>query len=133
MNQGSGGNGAGNKKPEDFEPSKEDVLKVYEQLKKVQEPKGCFFNNDRQMVDDLLAQLLVTKKRYGYMACPCRMPNGKLELDRDIICPCLYRAPDMEAYGACYCGLYVTKEWNDGTIPHAYVPERRSPDCILLE
>jgi Ferredoxin-thioredoxin reductase, catalytic subunit len=113
-------------------PTKEDVLRLYDQLKNLQEPKGFFFNNDRQMVEDLLAQLLTTKARYGYMACPCRMANGKRELDKDIICPCRYREPDMEEYGACFCGLYVSKAWNDGEIPHDYVPERRPPECILL-
>ena len=119
-------------KTEEFEPSREEVQKIHDQLKKIQEQKGCFFNNDREMVDDLLTQLLVTKARYGYMACPCRMANGKQELDKDIICPCRYRAPDMEAYGACFCGLYVSKEWNEGTIPRVYVPERRPPECILF-
>lgn len=123
---------ADEKKQEPHEPAKEDVLKLYEQLKKIQEPKGFFFNTDRQMVDDLLTQLLVTKARYGYMACPCRMANGTLALDKDIICPCQYRAPDLEEYGACFCGLYVTKEWNEGTIPQAYVPERRPPERIIL-
>lgn len=132
MNQVPAASTADSGKKEDFQPSREEVLKVYEQLKKIQEPKGCFFSKDREMVDDLLTQLLVTKARYGYMACPCRMPNGKRELDRDIICPCIYRAEDMQEYGACYCGLYVTKEWNEDAIPHVYVPERRPPTCILM-
>lgn len=132
MEQLSGGTRATAKATENYEPSPEEVLKIHDQLKKIQEPKGCFFNEDRQMVDDLLTQLLVTKARYGYMACPCRMANGKLELDKDIICPCRYREPDMKEYGACYCGLYVTKEWNEGTVPKVYVPERRPPECILF-
>jgi ferredoxin-thioredoxin reductase catalytic subunit len=37
----------------------------------------------------------------------------------------VYRVPDVIEYGSCYCNLYVSKEWNDGKIPHAYVPERR--------
>lgn len=130
MNHGSSGAGSGNSNS--FEPSLEDVQKIYEQLKKIQEPKGCFFSKDKQMVQDLLTQLLVTKARYGYMACPCRMANGKLELDKDIICPCRYRAADLQEYGACYCGLYVTKEWNEDAVPHVYVPERRPPECILI-
>lgn len=101
---------------------------LYEQLRKVQEPKGYFFNRDTEFVMDLLNSLLINKERYGYMSCPCRLASGDKERDKDIICPCVYRAPDVEAYGSCYCGLYVSREWNEGKIPHVYVPERRPPE-----
>jgi ferredoxin-thioredoxin reductase catalytic subunit len=103
---------------------------LYEMLKKSQEPKGYYFNKDRQRVMDLMAALLVNKERYGYMACPCRLASGDKEADRDIICPCVYREPDVAEYGSCYCNLYVSKAWNEDEIPHAYVPERRPPEKI---
>jgi ferredoxin-thioredoxin reductase catalytic subunit len=112
--------------------TRQKVLELHDRLKKLQEPKGCFFNQDRKMTDDLLESLLVTKARYGYMACPCRMANGKLELDKDIICPCVYREPDLKEYGSCFCGLYVTQEWNEGATPHVYVPDRRPPEKIIF-
>ena len=98
---------------------------LYERLKRVNEPKGYFFGKDRQMTMELIEGLLTNKERYGYMGCPCRLASGDRLADRDIFCPCVYREPDVAEYGACYCELYVSKEWNDGTIPHAYVPERR--------
>ena len=99
---------------------------LYERLRRVNEPKGYFFNsNDHQMVMELIEGLLLNKERYGYMCCPCRLASGDRVADRDITCPCVYREPDVAEYGACYCALYVSKEWNDGTIPHPYVPERR--------
>ena len=101
------------------------VEELYALLRGLQEPKGYFFNNDREMTLDLLRGLLVNKERYGYMACPCRLASGDYGKDRDIICPCIYRVPDVAEYGSCYCGLYVSKEWNEGTIPSVYVPERR--------
>ena len=109
-----------------------DTQQLYETLKKVQEPKGYFFNNDMEKVYELLAGLLVNKERYGYMACPCRLASGNREKDRDIICPCEYRAPDVKDYGTCYCSLYVSKEWNEGKIPHEYVPERRPPEKMFF-
>jgi len=105
--------------------------KLYEMLKKIQEAKGYYFSNDRERVFDLIDALLINKKRYGYMACPCRLASGDREKDADIICPCVYRAPDVEEYGSCYCNLYVSKEWNDGTISHEYVPERRPPEKMF--
>ena len=100
---------------------------LYAALRKIQEPKGYFFNKDREMVMELMQSLLTNKDRYGYMACPCRLPAGDREQDKDITCPCVYRVPDVKEYGSCYCGLYVSREWNEEKIPHEYVPERREP------
>lgn len=108
-----------------------DVEKLYETLKKSQESKGYYFNRDKKQVFELLESLLVNKDRYGYMSCPCRLASGDREKDKDIFCPCVYRKPDVEAYGSCYCNLYVSKEWNEKKISHEYVPERRPPEKMF--
>ncbi len=102
--------------------------KLFEILKKAQEPKGYYFNKDRERVFGLLEALLVNKKRYGYMVCPCRLASGDKESDRDIMCPCVYREPDVAEFGSCYCNLYVSKAWNQGKITEEYIPERRPPE-----
>jgi ferredoxin-thioredoxin reductase catalytic subunit len=104
------------------------VEQLYAQLKKIQEAKGYFFSNDKDRVTELLEALLTNKDRYGYMVCPCRLASGDRDADKDIICPCVYREPDVAEFGSCYCNLYVSKEWNDGTMEHEYVPERRPPE-----
>ena len=106
--------------------------KLYEQLKKFQEAKGYFFNKDMTMTMPLMESLLENKKRYGYMACPCRLVNGDYENDRDIICPCEYRDEDLKEYDSCYCMLYVSEKWNNEEVPHDPVPERRPPEKIIL-
>lgn len=106
--------------------------KLYENLKRIQEPKGYFFNNDMEMTMPLLESLLINKERMGYMACPCRLANGEFEEDKDIICPCVYREKDVEEYGACFCALYVSKDYNEGKIEQQFVPERRPPEKILF-
>ena len=45
-----------------------------------------------------------------------------------MICPCDYRDPDLSQYGACYCGLYVSREIAKGENQLAPIPERRPPD-----
>lgn len=102
-----------------------DAQQLYEILKKLQEPLGYFFNKDKEVVFDLLKGLLINKDRYGYMSCPCRLASGNYEKDKDIICPCVYREPDVIEYGSCYCNLYVSKDWNEDRIARTYVPERR--------
>ena len=108
-----------------------EVEKLHEILRKAQEPKGYFFNTDKERVFDLLEALMENKKRYGYMSCPCRLASGDRDKDKDIICPCVYREADVEDYGSCYCNLYVSEVWNEGKIPHDYVPERRPPEKIF--
>ena len=101
---------------------------LYDRMKKVQEPKGYYFNKDKERTFELLEALIANKEKYGYMGCPCRLLSGDKEFDRDIFCPCVYSVPDIEEFGSCYCNLYVSKEWNEGKIPHEYVPERRPPE-----
>jgi len=109
-----------------------DAKKLYEHLKMIQEPKGYYFNDDMDMTMPLIESLLTNKERMGYMACPCRLANGEFAADKDIVCPCVYREEDVKEYGACFCGLYVSKEFNEGTIEKKVVPERRPPEKILF-
>lgn len=109
-----------------------DAGELYQKLKKAQEPKGYYFSNDHERVMELIEALLVNKDRYGYMVCPCRLASGDRDNDRDIICPCDYRQPDVAEFGSCYCNLYVSKEWNEGKIKQEYVPERRSPEKMFF-
>jgi len=105
-----------------------DLARFREMVRQAQEPQGYFFNADEALVTELLEALVVNKDRYGYMACPCRLASGVREKDRDIMCPCVYRVPDVQEYGSCYCGLYVSAAFNAGEIPKRRVPERRPPD-----
>ena len=102
-----------------------EVDDLFDRLQKINEPKGYFFNSDREKTFELLRSLLINKDRYGYTSCPCRLASGDRDRDRDIICPCDYREPDVAEYGSCYCALYVSEDWNSGRIMRRSVPERR--------
>ena len=102
-----------------------DAAPLYEQLKKIQEAKGYYFNRDMDKTMFLINGLITNRERYGYMCCPCRLAKEDIEADRDILCPCVYREPDVKEFGSCYCGLYVSAEWNEGKVAPVYVPERR--------
>lgn len=86
---------------------------------------GYFLNPDSEFLKNLLEGLKINEERYGYPSCPCRLASGKFEFDRDIICPCDYRDPDVLEYGCCYCALYVRKDVFEGKTPIVPVPERR--------
>ncbi len=110
---------------------REAALALKERLQRIQEPKGYFFNVDEKMTLDLLEALLETKATYSYMVCPCRLASGEISKDKDIICPCEYRQADVQEYGVCFCGLYASKDWNEGKIKKQVVPERRPPEKIF--
>jgi ferredoxin-thioredoxin reductase catalytic chain len=101
---------------------------LYERLKREGEAAGYYLNPDVEFVLDLMEGLLTNERRYGYWACPCRLAEGIREKDLDIICPCDYRDPDLDEYGACYCALYVSEEIARGEKEPQPVPERRGTD-----
>lgn len=105
--------------------SDEEVEKLYKKLDNDAKAAGYNLNPDEEFTKDLVRGLIINKKRYGYQACPCRLAEGKKENDLDIICPCDYRDPDLNEYGACYCALYVSKDVVDGKKEVGSIPERR--------
>jgi ferredoxin-thioredoxin reductase catalytic subunit len=111
----------------DYEPSNEEIERLYQRLRKEAESGGYFLNPDEEFTKLLVRSLLINEKRYGYWACPCRLAEGKKDEDLDIICPCIYRDADISEYNACYCGLYVSKDAYDGKVPIKPIPERRPP------
>jgi ferredoxin-thioredoxin reductase catalytic subunit len=86
---------------------------------------GYYLNPDPLFLQSLLEGLKRNEERYGYPSCPCRLASGKFEIDRDIICPCDYRDPDVAEFGSCYCALYVRKDLHEGKTEVKPVPERR--------
>jgi ferredoxin-thioredoxin reductase catalytic chain len=85
---------------------------------------GYYLTPQQDLLGMFLEGLKTNEERYGYPSCPCRLATGKLDLDRDIICPCDYRDPDVAEFGACYCRLYVNKAvYESQNLPE--VPERR--------
>ena len=86
---------------------------------------GYYLNPDPQFLQSLLEGLKQNEERYSYPSCPCRLASGTFDYDRDVVCPCDYRDPDVQQFGACYCGLYVRKDIYEGKVELQPVPERR--------
>jgi len=85
---------------------------------------GYYLTPQPDLLQGFLEGLKTNEDRYGYPLCPCRLASGIFEFDRDIICPCDYRDPDVAQYGSCYCRLYVNKQvYESQVLPE--VPERR--------
>jgi len=98
---------------------------LHRRLKEEASAGGYCLNPDAGFARELVKGLLTNEGRFGYQACPCRLAAGRKEDDLDIICPCDYRDADLGAFGACYCGLYVSpRALSSGKKP-ASIPERR--------
>lgn len=94
--------------------------------------EGYLLNPNEDFLNSLFEGLYKNVKRYGYPACPCRLSSGKFEEDIDIVCPCLYRDPDLYHYGRCFCGLYMTEAYmNSENKP--VVPNRRPIEPAKIE
>lgn len=87
-------------------------------------------NPDKRIVDSILKGLSVNEKRFGYKSCPCRLAAGKYQLDCDIVCPCTYCDWDLDTYGRCFCGLFVTERYleKDATLPEYKIDTRERKD-----
>ncbi|MCL5073145.1 MAG: ferredoxin:glutaredoxin reductase [Actinobacteria bacterium] len=107
------------------EISQKEIDDLYEKIKKDGQSYGYPLNPDVQFCKDLVKGLIINEGRYGYQSCPCRLATGDIEKDRDIICPCDYRDPDLNDYGACYCALYVVEDILNGKKSLTPIPERR--------
>ncbi len=70
--------------------------------------EGYLLNPNEDFLNTLFEGLYKNVQRYGYPACPCRLSSGTFEEDIDLVCPCIYRDPDLYHYGRCFCGLYMT-------------------------
>lgn len=105
---------------------------LYDILSRYAESQGIRLNRDKPFVMDIMQGLLTNEARYGYRSCPCRLARGIRERDADIICPCVYRDPDIREFGSCYCELYVSAAWNEGAMERRLVPERRPRELRVV-
>ena len=89
--------------------------------------RGYRLHPDPEFLNPLLEGLRANEERYGYPSCPCRLASGVFEVDRDIICPCDYRDPDVQEHGTCYCCFYVDEAaYERGSADP--ISERRPPE-----
>jgi ferredoxin-thioredoxin reductase catalytic subunit/rubredoxin len=98
---------------------------LFDKLERAARASGYNLNPDTRMTLELCEGLATNLRRFGYLACPCRLAEGEREKDLDIICPCDYRDEDLFEYGSCYCALYVSDDIAAGKKEAGSIPERR--------
>lgn len=98
---------------------------ILQEMKEDAEKNSYFICPDKGLLSDLINGLATNEERYGFGACPCRISSGIKQYDVDIICPCEYRDADVNEFGMCYCGLFVSEEVKNDPLKMAPVPDRR--------
>ena len=102
------------------------IDQLLQALSQTAETAGYHLNPDPEFTRELVKSLLINEQRYGYQACPCRLASADKGKDLDIVCPCDYRDPDLNDFGACFCALYVSDAVLNGAQQITSIPERRS-------
>ncbi len=87
--------------------NEEDELK--KKLENYSKRCGIRLNPNEKIVNAIIKGLIKNKKEKGEYYCPCRVPSGDKEKDKEIICPCVFHRGEVELQGKCHCGLFVAK------------------------
>ena len=86
--------------------------------------RGWKLNPDADLTDYISANLATIALRLGKPYCPCRDVDGGAK-DADIVCPCHYSEADIQQFGQCFCGLFLSPSKEPSEVTS--IPERR-PD-----
>ncbi len=66
-------------------------------------------NSMKEVADSVIEGLARNQIIRGKRYCPCRLPTGNEETDKQYICPCKMSTEDVERDGHCLCYLYLKK------------------------
>jgi ferredoxin-thioredoxin reductase catalytic subunit len=86
--------------------NKEELLKSAEIYASSIEIK---INPDKKISEGVAEGLLMKKKKFGDIYCPCRIVTKNKEKDKEIVCPCVFHRGEIELEGHCKCNLFVSR------------------------
>jgi len=85
----------------------EDFDKLKKELQEYADKSGIHFNPNEKVVDGIIKSLLTRKEKMGDAYCPCRVPTGNVEKDKEIVCPCVFNRGEIGLQDHCHCNLFV--------------------------
>ena len=98
-----------------LEPEQQDPVmaraRVERVIKRYIEHSPYLLNPDVVTVEHVMRGLARNLAEHGRWYCPCREVTGDPAKDRENICPCTFHKQEIEAYGACECGLFVSEKY----------------------
>ena len=67
---------------------------------------GWILNPDNKQRTAVLKGLVRNTEKFGAAYCPCRIRSGDKELDKKIVCPCIYHQDELDQAGRCTCNFF---------------------------
>ncbi len=95
-----------------------DVEEVMDQTfrlaKKYSKKRGYRLNPDSGKVKDLIEEMAENLLEFGARYCPCmtKRITGDKKADAKRICPCVWNKEDIARFETCYCGLFVSENFD---------------------
>lgn len=92
--------------------NEEGLKKVWKQFTEKNDFK---LNPDKEHVALIVKGVLENEKKHGLKLCPCRLRDGTIEKDLELICPCNFKThetwsnPRKGEVPRCWCGLFVKR------------------------
>ena len=83
------------------------IKKLVHKYKNYAINNGFKLNPDKKIVRGVIKGLFINEKKFGEKYCPCRRRTGIKEVDKKIICPCVYHKKEIKEKGHCHCFLFV--------------------------
>lgn len=94
-------------------PTREEIQELAKTIRpiieRVAEKKGWILNPATDIADSVIEGLARNQIIRGKRYCPCRLPTGSEETDKQYICPCRMSDDDVNTDGHCHCYLYMKK------------------------
>ncbi len=84
-----------------------DIENLRKQSEEYAKSKGFHLNSNEIIVRGVVKGLLTRKENFGEIYCPCRKMANNKDIDKKIICPCIYHEDEIRDDGHCYCNLFV--------------------------
>ncbi len=89
-----------------------ELIKVWS---KFTENNDFKLNPDKEHVEIIAKGVLENEEKFGFKLCPCRLRDGTIEKDLELICPCNFKPhetwinPKSGMPQMCWCGLFIKR------------------------
>jgi ferredoxin-thioredoxin reductase catalytic chain len=111
---------------EEYEKMEDEILKWAAQYA---EEHGWSLNYDERQLKAVIRGLVRNRTKHGEQYCPCRIRSGDTEVDKEIMCPCIYHENELVQQGHCHCNLF----FDDKFFEELLKKQTKGPKQPILE
>ena len=75
---------------------------------KIARKSGYVLNPDQERLQKVVGLMTMNQNEFGKYYCPCKQSHP-LNPEKDLLCPCLPLADEVQKDGHCFCKLFFQK------------------------